>query len=513
MRPKLQSLILVGCLIAVAGGCASGRSPRFAGGRHSEQSVPGVRVAGATQHTPPENRDSNSTEVRTVAYEQAEEGGDLATSAEAESDLNGQSDLPAPEPQRLSLPGPELPIVALEQAALDRNPRLVRLYQDYQAAAARARYVDELPDPKLGATVFGNPIETASGSQRANMSLSQTIPWLGKLEAAERQACLEALALRAEYAAERLRVVAGVRVGWYRLYVIDKQIATTEANQSLLESLIEVANARIATGQATQGDVLLGTLELAQLQERLLTFRRQRRGVEAEINRLVARSTSTPIPSPPVINVGVPAMDATTIHHIALAAQPEIQAARLRRQATRWGVEVARLSRRPEFTFSASYFFTDNNRPSTPVVDVGQDPWALGVQVSLPIRREKYDAMRDEARWRHQASHSSVRDLDERYDALILDLVTEARRAAETAELYQSTILPQARQTLSADQDSYSNGSVEFDRVIRDYRSLLTLELGYEQAIGDLAIANARIQLAAGQDLEFAPIATPQSDP
>lgn len=393
----------------------------------------------------------------------------------------------------------------LLDAAVDGNPRLIRLYREYQAASARSQHVDKLPDPKLGANLFGNPIETASGSQRANMNLSQTIPWLERLSAQQQQACFEALAIRAEYAAERLRVIAGVKVGWYRLYVIDKQIETTAANQELLESLIDVANARIATGKASQGDVLLGTLELSTLEERLLTYRKQRRAVEAEINRLIGRSASLPIGPVEEIPGGMIEMDADSIHQIALKSQPEIDAARLRTQATRWGIEVARLSRRPELMLSASYFFTDDNRPATAVVDVGEDPWAVGVQVSLPIWREKYDAVQNEAGWKHQAAQSSVVELADRYDALILDLVTEAERAAETAQLYATTILPQARQTLSADQESYSNGSVEFDRVIRDYRNLLTLELGYQQAIGELAMANARIQQAAGRDLPVSP--------
>lgn len=417
-----------------------------------------------------------------------------------EKELNAVS---GREPEEPLLQADDHSLAVLEQTALDHNPRLIRLYQDYQAATARSQYVDKLPDPKLGANVFGNPIETASGSQRANINLSQMIPWLGKLNAEQQKACFDALAVRAEYAAERLRVVATVRTGWYRLYVIDKQIETTEANQTLLTSLIDVANARIATGKASQGDVLLGTLEISQLEERLLTLRKQRRSVEAEINRLVARSAETSIPSAANLVVSMPELTVAEIHQIAMNSQPEIEVARLRTQATRWGIEVARLSRRPEFGFSASYFVTDNNRPASSVVDVGQDPWAIGAQVSIPLWHAKYDAMENEADWKHRAAHSSVEELSDRYDAMILDLLSEAQRAAETAILYQSTIIPQARQTLLADQDSYSNGSVEFDRVIRDYRSLLTLELGYQQAIGDLAIANARLQQAAGQDLAF----------
>lgn len=487
MRPQIPTILAVGWYIALLGGCVTPPSARTSS---TDLIQPGVvdRKSPRVEQI----NDAPHSKIRRVNYRDAEHG-----------ERDSLSENARMEEIATPLTAANTSLDALVQAAINQNPRLRQIYQEYQAAAARSQYVNKLPDPKLGANIFGDPLETAAGSQRANMSLSQTIPWLDRLNAEQQQACLEALAVRAEFAAEQLRVIAGVRTGWYRLYVIDKQIDIAEANQELLESLIDVANSRIATGRTSQGDVLLGTLELSQLEERLLTYRRQRRAVEAEINRLVARPAETPIQGPADLDVGLPGLSTVAIHQIALNNQPEIEAARLRAQATWWGIEVARLKRRPEMAFSASYFFTDDNRNPSSVVDVGEDPWAIGVQISLPLWRQKYDAMEDEAGWKHDAAHSTVEELSDRYDRLILDLVAEAERAAETAELYQATILPQARQTLSADQQSYSNGTVEFDRVIQDYRSLLTLELGYHKALGDLAVATARIQQAAGQDLPF----------
>ncbi|WP_417388839.1 TolC family protein [Gimesia sp.] len=401
-------------------------------------------------------------------------------------------------------------LVELEMLAVEQNPRLVKLYREYNAASSRSRYVNKLPDPKVGTNVFGAPIQTASGSQRAVLSASQAIPWLGKLDAEEQRACFEAFAVRADYMAERLRVIAAVRTGWYRLYVIDQQIETANANQELLRSLIDVANAQIATGTATQGDVLLGTLELSKLEERLLTYRKLRVAVQAEVNRLLARDADLPIAVPGELEISLPVLSAREIYETTLRSQPEIQAAQLRTQASRWGIEVAHLSRRPELTVSANYFFTDNNRPASTLYQVGEDPWSLGAQVSIPLWRDKYDALEDEATWKHLASTDNEAELRDRYDALITELLAEARRADETAKLYQNTILPQARQTLRADQESYSRGSVEFDRVIRDYRNLLTLELGYHSAVGELAVSLAQLSRISGQDVKLAPAPAPE---
>lgn len=497
MRSHISPTLVVGLCVSTLVGCAAQSATRTVA--HPEFNVP--RCVDTESRV---NEGHTALHPNEPDADEHDHGSDASIRQVSFPDATANN--LRPERVEEVLPAVHVADESLERlidTAINHNPRLIRLYQEFQAASARSNYVDKLPDPKLGANVFGKPIETAAGSQRANMSLSQTIPWLARLNAEQQRACLEAMAVRAELAAERLRVIAQIRAGWYRMYVLDRQIEIAKANQELLKSLIEVANARIATGQASQGDVLLGTLEITQLEERLLTYHRQRLGVEAEINRLVGRPASTPIRSPNKLDVGVSELSANAIHQIALNNQPEIEAAYLRAQATRWGVEVARLMRRPEFTISANYFFTDDNRPPTPVVNVGEDTWAIGVQVSLPLGRQKYDAMENEAGWKHQAAHSTVDELADRYNSLIVDLIAESNRAAETAELYRSTILPQARQTLSADQQSYSTGTVEFDRVIQDFRNLLTLELGYHKSIGDLAIANARIQQIAGQDLPF----------
>lgn len=388
----------------------------------------------------------------------------------------------------------------LESYALNQNPQLRRLAQEYEAARAKVCYVDGLPDPTVGANVFAAPIETAAGSQRANLTIAQMLPWLPRLDAQAQQACFEAMALQQVHAAERLRVVGDIRAAWYRLYVIEKQIEISEANQELLKTLIEVANARVATGKATQGDVLVGTVEYSKLEEQLVTLRQQRLSTYSEINRLVGRDADIVMESPSELNVTLPEWNHSTLKQIATENQPDIQAARIRTQATRWGLEVARLKRRPDFSVNASWFAIDSNRPPSMVVDVGDDAWSLGASVSIPLWERKYDAIEREASLKHAASHASVDEAIQRYDSVLLDLWEQARAAGETATLYKETILPQAKDTLEADQQSYVNGSVDFDRVVRDFRNLLTLELGYHRALGQLATALARIRQAIATD-------------
>lgn len=389
----------------------------------------------------------------------------------------------------------------LEAIAHERNPELRRLQQETAAAWAKVRYVDKLPDPTVGANVFGHPIETAAGSQRGNLSVMQMIPWLDRLDAQAQQACYEAMAMQQMYQAERLKVIGELRVNWAKLYVLGRQLETIEGNMELVESLSDLVTARIGQNRGSIGDVTLLTLELGRLEEQSLTTKQMIRSTEAEINRLARRPAETPIAIPESLPTELPMWSHEMLRQMAWERQPAIAAAQLRSNASRWGIEVAELRRRPDVSLGASWFFVDNNRPPSMVVDVGRDAWSVGAQVSVPLWTEKYDAMRDEATWKHFAATASVEDLQLKFDALLRDQWEQARAADEMATLYRSTIIPQARQTLEADQQALANGTVDLDRVIQDIRSLLTLELGYDRTIGNLSTSLARIRQAVGVDL------------
>ena len=387
----------------------------------------------------------------------------------------------------------------LEQRSLEYNSEIQRLGLAFEAATAKTRYVDSLPDPKIGANFFGRPIETATGSQRGNISLSQMIPWVETLDAKQQLATLQALAVKADYRSARLKILSQVRVGWFRLYLIEQQFSVTKTNQQTLQSLIDVANSLIAADRGSSRDVLLGTLELAKLEERLTRLTQQRTSQIADLNQLMNRSLDAKIVAPEKITVSIPKQTRDDLVKIALQSQPEIQAARLRNQAKKWGVTVAQLSRRPNITVMASYFLTDDNRAPNPSLKVGEDPWFFGLQVSVPIWDKKYNALEEEAKHVYDASTLSIEALSDRTSTVIVQLLAEIGRGDETAILYKDTIIPQALQTLATDQSAYANGEVEFDRLMRDFRSLLTLQLGYHQAIADRAIAIAELQRVVGE--------------
>lgn len=394
----------------------------------------------------------------------------------------------------------------LEAQAIAGNPSLRRMQQEAAAEWAKAGYAFSLPDPTVSSMFFGDAMNFVPDKQIAEVQLMQMIPWLGRLRAEARQAQLEAMAAQNAYLAERQRVIGELRAAWYRLFVLEKQLRTTAAEQAQIDSLIRTANSRVSTGDAQPGDVLMAILELSNLQEQRLLLRQQVTAATAELNRLVGREPSTPVVVPDSIDARLPAWNYELLRQAARAAQPELTAARLRTAATRWGVDVARLKRRPDLALGASWMVMTAD-PNDPMPGAGDDAWTLNVSASIPLWRRKYDAMTSEAARRHAAAYASEEEVALQLDATLNELWAQAVASQQTVLLYEQTILPQARQTFEADLQSLANNTVTFDRVIRDYRTLLNLELGYHRAQGELATSLARVRQAVGVDLLTVPAA------
>jgi outer membrane protein TolC len=161
------------------------------------------------------------------------------------------------------------------------------------------------------------------------------------------------------------------------------------------------------------------------------------------------------------------------------------------------------LKRRPDVTLGAGWVAMDAPGATNP--NAGRDSMMLSVSTTLPVWRSKYDAMFCEASRQHMAANASEDEIALRLDAMLRDLWEQVLASHKTVELYETTILPQARQTYEADQKSLVNNTVTFDRVIRDYRTLLNLELGYHRALGQQATAIARIRQTVGVDLGSVP--------
>ena len=133
------------------------------------------------------------------------------------------------------------------------------------------------------------------------ISLSQAIPMPGITSLREKVAVQEAKSADRMHDYTRLQVIRAVKKAYFELYLVNCQISTVENNKELISQFAEIAQSQYSVGKGMQQDVLKAQVEHSKFIERLIQFNQQKITIIAELNRLLSREESMPLPGEPVL--------------------------------------------------------------------------------------------------------------------------------------------------------------------------------------------------------------------
>ncbi|WP_447978008.1 TolC family protein [Candidatus Nitrospira bockiana] len=392
-------------------------------------------------------------------------------------------------------PAPPLALAELIGEAVARNPELQALRQQWEAATSRVPQAQTLPDPTFWIQLWNvpQPFEITR-TQNTIFTLAQRFPFPGKLalkgEVAARGA---GMAEQAWHAKER-EVIARVKQAYFDLFLADKDIQLHHEQIDLLRQLFESANAKFRTGKGTQVDVLKAQVELSNLHQRLPVLEQRRETVGARLNTLLDRDPQSPFGSPQEPRRKELEQSLEELERMAMAARPELKSAELAVQRNQHARAFAKRQYYPDFELAFQRF---QNFQAT-------DGFGAIAQVSIPFSfwtKRKYDAGVQEATAAVEAARAEYRTWQNVTRFQIKDLVAQVRAQQRVAELYRTTILPQAEQNLEAARAGYRTGRNDFLHVIEAERALLEFRLAYYRALVDREHQVAALEQVVGAPL------------
>lgn len=399
--------------------------------------------------------------------------------------------------------------------ALRENPEIKAALANAEAKAARVPQVTALPDPVLSTKTLPEPVRTAEGDSFFVLGIRQKFPVPEKLDRAGRIA-LEAARMALQRLEEaRLRVIAGVKRSWYRLYIIDRTTEITRGNQDLLRGLIDVARGQVVAGRRSQDDVLRAQVELSSLESKLIELRRQRVVAAAMLNRMLNRAPGSPVIAPAEIDARTVDLQLDELIAKAVKVHPQLKRFKHAIERERQAVELARLAYWPDFTLGFEWmpmqprdaFVAPINpqtgmRPRTPQLsEDGSDNWAITFGFNIPLWHQKIRAGIREARHRLAASqHEYVAARNGVYFD-IEDALSQVQAQRDLADIFQKTIIPQARQAYEVSRASYTAGSTDFLLVIDNWQKWLVFTIQQHRALGELERSVADLEEAIGVSL------------
>jgi len=399
--------------------------------------------------------------------------------------------------------------------ALTSNPDIQKAEQTARAKSARIPQVTALPDPMLTTKTLPEPVMTADGNNYFILGVSQKLPVPAKLDQAGRIALEETRMAIAEWEQTRLRVIADVKRVYFRAYVIDQTIRITRENQDLLRSLIDVARGQVASGRRTQEDVLRAQVELSNLEAQIISLRQQRTAAAAMLNATLNRDPNTPVPAPAPFDVRKVGLKLEQLFAQADKVSPELE--RFRRQIERdqEAVKLASLAYWPDFNLGFEWMEmepraafeppinpdTGQRPPVSKLSETGTDSWAITFGINLPIWFDKIQAGIREARLNLAASMQGYVSARNQVYFRIEDALANVQAQQELADLFDSAIIPQARQAFEVSQAGYTSGVSDFQYMIDNWQKWLAFTIQYHRALGELERSVADLEQAIGLSL------------
>lgn len=379
--------------------------------------------------------------------------------------------------------------------ALVANPMLQAARSSAVAAAARVSPAGALPDPQLQLGLmnrmiadFGSTMDPMTMNQ---VQLMQMLPWPGKLGNARRAARRGASAAQADAEEQARMLEAQVRMAYYEAAYADRALAVMRGTQGLLRDFLQISTTMYAVGGAVQQDVLRAQVEVARMAEEIVRMEQERVAMAARLNALLGREATVPVPALALPEPADELPPTDSLIARALTQRPALRAGAERVAAAEAALAGARRELYPDLQVGIAY----QSRPAydnmvSLMVGISLPIFAGGKQ--LPMRRQMA-AMRD-------MSAAELLNLRNETIARVIEMRARAVRDRDLAQLYRSSILPQARGAVQAALSSYRVGRVSFMQLVDNQMTVnryetesIRLLADYQQAVGEL------IALTGGQ--------------
>lgn len=384
---------------------------------------------------------------------------------------------------------------ALISEALARNPELVAVRKQWEAASKRVPQARSLEDPTLSVHWWNFPQSFNLGrADNTIIGLSQAFPFPGKLALREQLATRTAEITEQALRAKERELVARLKQAYYDLFLAHKAIQIHHEQIELLRQFVEIANAKFRAGKGSQSEVLKAQVELSLLHQQLPVLEQRRETAAALLNTLLDRDPLSPlgIPQEP----STMPLDATfdELHRLALNARPELKAAEL---AVRHGEQSRALALRqyyPDFNVTFQRFQN---------VQVN-DGFGAYVAMTIPFAfwtKAKYDAGVHETTASVEAARAQQHTLENLTRFQVKDILAKVRASEQVALLYRTTILPQATQNLEAARTAYRVGKGGFLDLIDTQRAWRGFQLEYYRALVERENRLAELEQVIGADL------------
>jgi outer membrane protein TolC len=390
----------------------------------------------------------------------------------------------------------ELSVTELVQQVLARNPSLAQMTAAWQAAAARYPQVTSLDDPMTELTIGPRTIAPDDPDIHFayRVMVSQKYPWPGKLALRGENALAEASAAGHDVESMHLQLAESTRSAFSDYYLAERALEVNADSLRLLREFERVARSRVASGQATEQDLLQARVEVGREEVRRLPLDEARRIVVARLNTLLHLPPDHPLPPPPKeLPRAEELRDVAALRSAALARRPDLRALADHLAAEQAALALAEKEFYPDLEPFVMYDrFMGNNAMNDDLATM------LGLRLNLPVCKARRHAAVTEAQARIAQRQAELARQTDQVNLEVQEAYERVRTAVQTVRLYHDTLLPAAELNRKAAVSAYETGKIAALGRIEAERDLVMLRDRYYEAVAEHFRRRAALERVSG---------------
>lgn len=380
-----------------------------------------------------------------------------------------------------------------------KNAALRSAYYRWKASVHDIKQSTSWEDPQVAFKLGIDHVETRLGPQEQAYSVSQHVPFPGKLYTQGKAMTAVSRQFYADYQKVMLEYFYELKDAYYEYWFLYKNILVTEKNMELLKHFEGVAQSKFKSGLASNQDLLKAQVELGKLENDLLTLNDYRKPIAARLNAVLNRDVDMTIGWPEEIDHEIKTLDESEIFQVFHENNPDLEKAVQRIEEGKKKVWLARLDYLPDVTVSFDYITIGNGPMNVP--DNGKDATSVMFKVNVPLWYGKQKSQLDEANAMKEAAESSREEVENNLSAKIKMVYFKIKDSERQIKLYKDALVPKAEQSLKASETAYSGGKVDFLNLIDSQRMLLNFQLSYYKSIRDYEQRLAELEMMVGESL------------
>ena len=395
-------------------------------------------------------------------------------------------------------------ILTLDSAlktAIENNPEIKTLKNKFESYKIKAKKEGVLDEPKFGIGFLNLPSTNFSlremDETMKEFKLMQSLPFFGKLSLREEVATIEARMTEEEYNEKRNEIVSKVKKTYYEFFLIIKSTEITEKNKMLLEEIVRITDAKYSSGSGLQSDVLRAQVELAKMKNELIMLEQKKKTSEARINSLLFREIDTQIGNIEELKNKEFNKDLTELQNITIENKPVLKLANLMVKKNETVLNLSKKEYLPDFDLGVSYGQRDSKMDGTK----RNDMFSLMLTINLPFLWGKRGYEVDISKIEIESAKSNYDSMKNEIFFMIRDLLSEIEKDKRMINLFETGILPVAKQALKTTRANYESNKVDFLALLETQMILYKYEIEYLNILVEYEKNLAELEFVIGRSL------------